>query len=80
MSCCFLLPEKLEVVGRFADVAREGAIRADLADPREATVGVNWYFNAHHLKLQFDYSRLWNDRSLADRDAHRIRCQMSLFF
>ncbi len=76
----FLLPGRFEVVGRFAEINREGAINATLADPRELTIGVNYYFNEHQVKLQVDYSLLWNDRSVADRDAQRVRFQMQLFF
>lgn len=77
---CFVVPERLEVACRVAEINREGAISAALADPREATIGVNYYFNEHQVKLQADYSQLWNDRSIADRDAQRVRVQLQLFF
>ena len=77
---CFIVPQRVELVGRWADIVRDGALGVGMADPREVTVGVNLYFNGHQAKLQIDYSRLWNDKSVEGRDAHRIRGQVQLFF
>ncbi len=76
----FVVPDRLEVAGRWAEIGRGDALGDDLADPREATIGLNYYFKAHKVKLQADYSRLWNNKSKIGQDDDRLRLQLQLFF
>ena len=49
----FLIPTKLEVVGRYGSMDPDTQLGHDMIT---STVGgLNWYFNGHENKLQFDY-------------------------
>lgn len=55
----FLIPKKLEVAGRYSyidfdDNRNENALR-------ETTAGVNWFFNGHNKKVQFNFVREQKD-------------------
>ncbi|MBI2981767.1 MAG: hypothetical protein HYY44_05685 [Deltaproteobacteria bacterium] len=53
----FLIPEKFEAAARFAGVVPAAA---GVANGYESTAGLNYFFHGHNLKLQTDYSVLWN--------------------
>ncbi len=76
----FLLPERFEVAGRWARIFKNGALGTDTIDPKEAGASLNYYFNGHSVKLQADYSYLWNNAATQDRNDNRIRLQLQLFF
>jgi len=76
----FLLAESFEVAGRWAKIFKNGALGTDTIDPQEAGVSLNYYFHGHHVKLQVDYSRLWNNAATQDRNDDRVRLQLQLFF
>lgn len=52
----FLIPEKFEIVARGSAVIPKGAG----TNGYETGVGLNYFLRGHHLKLQADYSLLWN--------------------
>jgi hypothetical protein len=69
----FVIPHRLEVVGRHATIA--GAVAAtDVV--REDTLGVSAYFRGHRFKLQADASRLQTRDAGTDL---RARLQLELF-
>ena len=76
----FLFPERLEVAGRWAKISKNGALGLDTIDTQEAGMSLNYYFNGHHVKLQADYSRLWDNAAAQDRNDDRLRIQLQLFF
>jgi hypothetical protein len=76
----FLLAESFEVAGRWAKIFKNGALGTDTIDPQEAGVSLNYYFHGHHVKLQVDYCRLWNNAATQDRNDDRVRLQLQLFF
>ena len=76
----FLFPERLEVAGRWAKISKNGSLGTDTIDPQEAGASLNYYFNSHHVKLQADYSHLWNNAATKGRDDDRVRLQLQLFF
>jgi phosphate-selective porin OprO and OprP len=76
----FLFPKRLEVAGRWAQIFKNGALRTDTINPQEAGASVNYYFNDHHLKLQAEYSHLWNNAATQGRNDDRVRLQLQLFF
>ena len=76
----FLFPKRFEVAGRWARISKNGALGMDTIDPQEAGVSINYYFNGHPVKLQADYSRLWNNETTQDRNDDRVRLQLQLFF
>ncbi len=76
----FLFPKRVEVAGRWAKIFKNGALGTDTTDLQEAGVSLNYYFNGHHVKLQADYNRLWNNAATQDRNDDRVRLQLQLFF
>ncbi len=76
----FLFPERFEVAGRWAKISKNGALGTDTIDPQETGMSLNYYFNGHHVKLQTDYSHLWNNAAIQDRNDDRVRIQIQLFF
>ncbi len=76
----FLLAESFEVSGRWAKIFKNGALGTDTIDPQEAGISLNYYFHGHHVKLQVDYSRLWNNAATQHRNDDRVRLQLQLFF
>ena len=76
----FIIPERLELAGRWAKVIKDGALGTDTVDPHEFSFGLNYYIKGHNAKLQVDYSRLLNNASTQDRDDDRVRLQLQLFF
>ena len=67
----FLVPSKIEIAGRYADVNRKAD--ADFAaDPTvrekieqyEWRAGLNWYFSKHDWKWQFDYGEISTEWTL----------------
>ena len=76
----FLFPKRFEVAGRWARISKNGALGIDTIDPQEAGIALNYYFNGHPVKLQADYSRLWNSAGTQDRNDNRVRLQLQLFF
>lgn len=76
----FLFPKHFEVAGRWAKIFKNGALGTDTINPQEVGASLNYYFNGHYVKLQADYSHLWNNASTQDRDDDRVRLQLQLFF
>lgn len=76
----FIIPERLELAGRWAKVIKDGALGTNTVDPHEFSFGLNYYIKGHNAKLQVDYSRLLNNASTQDRDDDRVRLQLQLFF
>ena len=76
----FIIPKHLEIAGRWAKVFKNGALGTDTVDQQEATGVVSYYFKGQNVKIQTDYSMLWNDGGTEGQDDHRIRCQLQLFF
>ena len=76
----FLIPEKVEALGRWAKILKSGALGTDTVDPTEITFGFNYYIKGHNAKMSADYSRMLNNASTENRDDNRLRTQMQLFF
>lgn len=74
----YLLPWlDLELVTRFARVAPRG--ESSLVRQSELVAGINYYFVRHSLKLQADYSRLW-ERDDIGEGMDRVRVQLQAAF
>ncbi|MBX7149378.1 OprO/OprP family phosphate-selective porin [bacterium] len=92
----FIIPEKFEVVGRFAGVIPKAT---GVTNGYEAGGAVNYYFRGHNLKLTADYGMLINSALVhngtnqaksmftsfnpgfhQDQTDHRVRAQLQLFF
>jgi hypothetical protein len=76
----FPFSNRLEVAGRWAKIFKNGALGTGTIDLQEVGVSLNYYFNGHHVKLQADYSRLWNNAEIQGRNDDRVRLQTQLFF
>ena len=59
---------------------KNGALGTGTVDNQEAGASLNYYFNGHNVKLQADYSHLWNNAATKDRNDDRVRLQLQLFF
>jgi hypothetical protein len=71
----FLIPTRLEVAGRWAEVERKSTadfITAASVEEKIVTtewrVGLNWYFLKQDLKWQFDFGQIGNTWSLNGQD------------
>ncbi len=72
----FVLPKRLEVVGRAAQIFREGPDN----NAYEFAAGVNWYIKDNNIKWQFDAARLLDyDATIGTGGAttYRYRTQLS---
>ena len=76
----FPFSNRFEVAGRWAKIFKNGALGTDTIDLQEAGVSLNYYLNGHHVKLQADYSHLWNNAGIQGRNDDRVRLQTQLFF
>lgn len=65
-------PRPFELVGRFGETRPTGD--SLLPRQRQPTVGLGYYFFAHAVKLQLDYSPTWQG-SFRDAPSHGIRLQ-----
>ncbi len=77
----FLIPKKFEVAGRYSLIDFDG--KRDENAIRETAAGLNWYFQGHNKKVQFNFVREQKDlpRSTATTDDiqyfYRIQYQMA---
>lgn len=69
----FVIPTKLEIAGRVAEVTREAKARFETnpsiteeIDQKEYRLGLNWYFSKHDWKWQFDIGQINTDWELND--------------
>lgn len=76
----FIVPERFEIAARWAKIHKNGALSVDATDPQEAGATLNGYIVGHNLKIQADYSHLWNDMATQGQDDDRIRVQVQMFF
>lgn len=76
----FILHERLEIVSRWAKVFKEGALGSDIVDSQTIGASLNYFFHGNSIKLQTDYSHIWNSESVQNRDDDRVRLQLQLFF
>ncbi len=60
----FLIPKKLEVAGRYSLVEFDDELEKDSL--RNVAVGVNYFFNGHGSKLQFNAVRFNEDNGNTD--------------
>jgi hypothetical protein len=60
----FLIPSKVEVVGRYSAMDPDTRLGHDLIT--SGVGGLNWYFSGHEHKLQFDYGVITTRLSGAD--------------
>lgn len=80
----FVLPGKLEVVGRWSAMDPNTRAAQDLMT--SGLGGLNWYFNGHEHKVQFDYGVLTTRLSAADAGEsaslieNRLRLQYTIVF
>lgn len=80
----FLVPSKVEVVGRYSAMDPDTRLGHDLIT--SGVGGLNWYFSGHEHKLQFDYGVITTRLSGADvgGDAtlieNRARLQYTIVF
>ncbi len=74
----FLIPEHLELAGRYAQVDPSRSVTSDQKE--EWTIGLGYFFKGHDLKLQTDYSRLKTESTSGDIDDDRIRMQIQIVF
>lgn len=74
-----MLTYKLQAVARYGELhPLDGNMDTKLVKLHEGTAGLNYYFAAHNLKLQGDYTETWA-ADFGDAD-HRARVQMQLYF
>lgn len=72
----FVVPKKLELVGRGSQIFREGPDN----NAWEFAGGINWYIHGHNVKLQSDFSRIQDyDETIGTggRAANRFRTQLT---
>jgi hypothetical protein len=75
----FVMPKKLEFVGRAAQMYREGPLN----NSYEFAGGLNWYIHNQNIRFQLDYSNL-RDYSLVGsggtggQRTHRVRSMLTL--
>lgn len=74
-----LIPDTLEVAGRFSAIKSDdsGALRT--FDKQEYQAAVSYYFRKHNAKLQADFTRV-NDDDNANSDDNIFRLQAQLLF
>lgn len=76
-SGIFLIPEVIEVAGRFVII--DPGMDSDDDKIWEITPGLSFYFTkSHSLKLQFDYSFIRDE--FLDVDTNRVRAQFTVSF
>ena len=74
-----VVPNRFEVVGRWAKVFIAGALGKGTVDTRELGGGVNVYFDAHRAKLQSDFRRVWHRGGSLGKE-NELRTQVQMFF
>ncbi|MGR3318304.1 MAG: porin [Candidatus Anammoxibacter sp.] len=74
----FLIPKKFEVTGRYSLVDFDDELKADAT--RETTFGLNWFFAEHKSKLQFNATRIDNEKPGPDDIDYKYRFQYQLSF
>ncbi|MGR3177397.1 MAG: OprO/OprP family phosphate-selective porin [Candidatus Anammoxibacter sp.] len=74
----FLIPKKFEVTGRYSLVDFDDELKADAI--RETTFGLNWFFAEHKSKLQFNATRIDNEKPGPDDIDYKYRFQYQLSF
>jgi hypothetical protein len=74
----FLVPKKFEVALRYSEVDPDTDVDNDLLT--ESRVAFNYFFRAHHLKLQVDFGQLTMETSMGDIDTDQVRAQLQFIF
>ena len=74
-----ILPKQLEVAARYSAIESTDAAAYTKFEKNETTLGVNYYFDKHNLKVQADYSMIEDDRS-ANSDENLFRLQAQVIF
>jgi len=76
----FIIPEHLEVAGRFATVEPNVDVRDD--EEQEIAIGINYFIKEHNLKLQADYGMLSEERpdDASTLKTNRFRLQFQVIF
>ncbi len=70
----FLIPKTaFEIAGRYSNVSKTK--ETSLENENEVVGGLNYYFARHPLKLQLDYSRLYQKEIKAGNDLVRLQLQ-----
>lgn len=80
----FILPKQLEIAGRFARINHDKDRSSSRIDHVAETRGaINYFFQGHPLKLQFDVGKISENRETAggrDRDTIDARLQFQIIF
>lgn len=77
------VPKQLELAARYAFVDEPNETNVQVENKREEfTVGANWFISGHNNKVTVDYSRLYLDDRVQNRDVDdgRIRVQWDISF
>ncbi|MGR3177389.1 MAG: hypothetical protein ACUZ8E_04975 [Candidatus Anammoxibacter sp.] len=74
----FLIPKKLELAGRYSLVEFDDELEKDSL--KNAAIGVNYFFNGHQSKLQFNAVRFNEEKGNADNIDYRYIFQYQLAF
>lgn len=77
-----IVPKHFEVALRGAGVIRStlGAMNDGPVDTYETTVGLNYFLKEHWIKIQTDYSILWNHNRVQNQHNHRFVAQFLFIF
>ncbi|MGH7884207.1 MAG: porin [Thermodesulfobacteriota bacterium] len=78
----FLIPQTLEIAGRWAYVDFDDDVLAGLDSAWEITPGINYYLSKdHRWKVQLDYSHIRETAADGtDEDDNRVRAQLQAYF
>ncbi|MGR3318305.1 MAG: hypothetical protein ACUZ8O_07460 [Candidatus Anammoxibacter sp.] len=74
----FLIPKKLEVAGRYSLVEFDDELKKDSL--KNAAIGVNYFFNGHGSKLQFNAVRFNEEKGNANSINYKYIFQYQLAF
>ncbi|MBI2981207.1 MAG: hypothetical protein HYY44_02725 [Deltaproteobacteria bacterium] len=90
----FILPKKLEIAGRWSTVlpdfpfpalaqtgiTKTGSEIGTGIPVHEVVGGINLYFKGHDLKLQMDYSQIFNVNGVRNINDQKVRTQLTFVF
>lgn len=76
----FVLPAKVELVGRYMHIEYDNALGARTVDPSHMGGGINYYIKDQHIKVQAEYMHLRNNAQTQGRNDHQFLVQGQIFY